>query len=74
MPFVSNLGKLMQERGMTYTELQYLSKIAPDTVAKARTEKIETCKLSTLEKIATTLDVDVTELFTYVRAKKNGPG
>lgn len=67
MPFISNLSKIMNEKGMTYEELQHRSKVAPDTVAKARTEKIETCKLFTLEKLAVALDVEVKELFEWKR-------
>lgn len=67
MPFMSNLSMLMEERGMTYEELQFASKVAPDTVARARDERIATCKLLTLEKLATALDVDVIDLFQYIK-------
>lgn len=65
MPFTSNLTRIMEGKKITYEELQYLSKVAPDTVAKARTSNIETCKLKTLEKLAKALDVDVKELFDW---------
>ena len=45
MPIMSNLGKIMEEKNMTYEELQFLSKVAPDTVARAKDERISTCKL-----------------------------
>ena len=67
MPIVSNLGKIMEEKKMTYEELQFLSKVAPDTVARAKDERIATCKLLTLEKLADALDVDVCELFKHVK-------
>ena len=67
MPISSNLGKIMEEKKMTYEELQFLSKVAPDTVARAKDERIATCKLLTLEKLADALDVDVCELFKHVK-------
>lgn len=67
MPFISNLGRLMEERDMTYEELQFASKVAPDTVARARDERIATCKLLTLEKLAVALGVEVIDLFQYVK-------
>jgi len=63
MPFISNLSKIMKEKNITYEELQFLSKVAPDTVARARDERIATCKLLTLEKLARALDVNVCVLF-----------
>ena len=36
MPIISHLSQIMEEKGMTYEELQYRSKVAPDTVARAR--------------------------------------
>jgi len=67
MPIVSQLGEIMKQKGMTYEELQYRSKVAPDTVARARDERIATYKLATLEKLATALDVEVSQLFRYIR-------
>jgi len=55
---------------MTYEELQFRSKVAPDTVARAKDERISTCKLLTLEKLARVLDVGVCELFKYVKVNK----
>jgi len=69
MPIVSNLGRIMEEKKMTYEELQFLSKVAPDTVARAKDERISTCKLMTLEKLADALDVNVNELFKHVNEK-----
>jgi DNA-binding Xre family transcriptional regulator len=67
MPFISNISEIMKKRNMTYEELQFKSKVAPDTVARARDGRIATCKLFTLAKLANALDVDVCDLFRYVR-------
>lgn len=67
MPFTSNLSELMRERKLTYEELQFRSKVAPDTIARVKDERIATVKLLTLEKLATALEVDVRDLFEYVR-------
>ena len=71
MPIVSNLNELMKRKKLTYEDLQFLSKVAPDTVARARDERIVTCKLLTLEKLAKALDVDVSELFQYIPDKQS---
>lgn len=65
MPFISNLSQIMKDKKMTYEELQFLSKVAPDTIARAKDERIATCKLLTLEKLAKALNVSVYELFEY---------
>ena len=70
MPFISNLSEIMEKRKITYEELQFISKVAPDTVARARDERIATCKLLTLEKLAIALDVDVCNLFKYFTKKR----
>lgn len=67
MPFTSNLGSIMKDKEMTYEELQHISKVAPDTVARARDARIATCKLLTLEKLAKALGVEVCDLFTHVK-------
>jgi DNA-binding Xre family transcriptional regulator len=41
--------------------------VAPDTIARVKDERIATVKLLTLEKLATALEVDVHDLFEYVR-------
>ena len=43
MPIVSNLSEIMDKKKMTYEELQFRSKVAPDTVARAKDERISTC-------------------------------
>lgn len=68
MPILSNLSEIMKKKGMTYEELQFRSKVAPDTVARARDERISTCKLATLEKLAVALDVDICQLFDYKKS------
>lgn len=67
MTFVSNLGEIMKEKKLTYEELQFKSKVAPDTVARAKDERIASCKLVTLEKLANALNVDVCDLFKWVK-------
>lgn len=67
MPIVSNLSKIMEKKGMTYEELQYRSGVAPDTVARARDERIATCKLLTLEKLADALGVKICNLFKHIK-------
>ena len=57
----------MEERGMTYEELQSRSGVAPDTVARARDERIATCKLLTLEKLADALNVEIYKLFKHIK-------
>ena len=71
MPFISNLSKLMRKKKLTYEELQFRSKVAPDTIARVKDERIATVKLLTLEKLATALDVDVHDLFEYVRTSQS---
>lgn len=66
MPIFSNLGKIMLEKNMTYEDLQNISKIAPDTVARLRDERIATCKLQTLEKVAKAIGVNIKDLFECV--------
>lgn len=65
MSFSSNIGKIMADKNITYEELQYISKLGPDTIARARDNRISSCKLETLEKIASALNVHVYELFSY---------
>ena len=52
MSIVSHLGTIMKNKNLTYEDLQFLSKVAPDTIARARDGRIATCKLATLEKLA----------------------
>ena len=70
MSIVSNLGTIMKNKNLTYEDLQFLSKVAPDTIARARDGRIATCKLATLEKLAMALDVDIHQLFSHVKTKE----
>ena len=72
MPFKSHLPEIMKRRGMSYEELQYRSGTAPDTIARARDSRIETCQLKTLGKLADALGVSIHELFDY-SSEKNQP-
>ena len=69
MPITSNLGRIMKKKKMTYEELQFRSNVAPDTIARAKDERISTCKLLTLEKLADALDVNISSLFKHVKEK-----
>ena len=67
MPFVSNLGSLMRQKNLTYEDLQFQSNVGPDTVARAKDGRIATCKLQTLAKLASALDVEVSDLYHWER-------
>lgn len=69
MPIITKLPNIMKDKTMNYEELQFLSKISPDTVARARDERIATCQLKTLEKIANALKVNVCDLFEHTSKK-----
>lgn len=71
MSIVSNLGTIMKNKNLTYEDLQFLSKVAPDTIARARDGRIATCKLATLEKLAMALDVDIHQLFSHTKTQEN---
>lgn len=66
MPIVSKLSEIMKEKRISYEELQFLSKTAPDTIARARDHRIASCQLKTLEKLADALGVSVHDLFEHV--------
>ena len=65
MPFKSHLPEIMNRQSMSYEELQYRSGAAPDTIARARDNRIATCQLRTLGKLADALGVSIHELFDY---------
>ena len=67
MAIVSNLKRLMQQKGMTYEVVQGFAQVSPETIARAGDERIVTCTLGVLERIAVTLDVSVKELFDDTR-------
>lgn len=62
----SNIRRLMEERGVSYRELEVLSGVSHGTIHKARNDgegKIESCTLATLAQIARALGVQVKDLF-----------
>lgn len=65
MPFISKVASIMKEKGITYDELQFLTNLSPATIASARKNRIGSCSLNTLEKIAFAMDINVKELFDY---------
>ena len=74
MPIISNLGTIMKKKNIPYEDLQLISQVAPDTIARARDGRIATCKLATLEKLATALDVNVCQLFRHVSSPEDHAG
>ncbi len=62
----------MKQQKITYEDLQFHAKIAPDTIARCCDGRIASCKLETLEKIARALRVDVKDLFSF-QAHENSP-
>ena len=67
MAIVSNLKRLMKQKGMTYEVLQGFAQVSPESIARASDKRIVTCTIGMLEKIALTLDVSVKELFDDTR-------
>jgi len=67
MAIVSNLKRLMKQKGMTYEVLQGFAQISPESIARASDKRIVSCTLGMLEKIALTLEVSVKDLFDDTR-------
>lgn len=65
MPIRSRLPAVMEKYEITYEELQHRANVSADTIARARDNRIATCQLLTLEKIANALQVNVHELFEH---------
>ena len=63
MQFSSNLPEIMRNKKMTYEKLQGFAQISPQSVARACDERIATCTLQLLGKIADALNVQVKDLF-----------
>ena len=63
MLFKSNLPQIMRSKKVTYEMLQGFAQIGPQSVARACDERIETCTLRLLGKIAEALDIQVKDLF-----------
>lgn len=59
----SNLSKIMKEQNISIRSLAYLSGVSPTTIYKAK-HNISECSISTLQKIAMALNVELKELFT----------
>jgi len=69
MPIISTLCEVMKEKKMNYEELHFRSCVAPDTVARAKDERIATCKLLTIEKLADAIEVNVDKLFKHIKGQ-----
>ena len=67
MAIISNLKRLMRQKGITYEVLQGFAQVSPESIARASDKRIVTCTIGMLEKIALTLDVSVKELFDDTR-------
>ncbi len=63
----------MRQQKVTYEDLQFHAKIAPDTIARCCDDRIASCKLETLEKIARALRVDVKDLFSFQTHEAQSP-
>lgn len=61
--FVSNVKKIMEERGITYARLEAVTGLSSQTITRARSPRIREMSLETLETIAHALGVSVKELF-----------
>ncbi|GAB1254913.1 helix-turn-helix domain-containing protein [Desulfovibrio falkowii] len=59
----SNLKKIMNEKKVTYKELEARTGLSSQTITRARNHLIIECRMSTLLNIAQALDVKVKDLF-----------
>ena len=59
----SNVKYIMKTKEITIHKLMKLAKVSDHSVLKARTTKINSCSMKTLEKIAKALKCKVKELF-----------
>lgn len=63
----SNVRQIMEEKGFTLRKLEDKTGLTHVTILNARSdEKIQNCRLNTLQIIAAALRVDVKELFEEV--------
>ena len=67
----SNVKEIMEDKGMTYVELERLTGLSNHTITRARSDSIRECRLYTLELIAKALDVRIYDLF-YDGLRKDG--
>ena len=59
----SQIKEIMEDKGVTYVELERMTGLSNLTITRARSELIRECKLSTLEAIASALGVRIYDLF-----------
>ena len=59
----SNVKEIMEDKGMTYVELERLTGLSNHTITRARSDSIRECRLYTLELIAKALGVKIQRLF-----------
>ena len=65
----SNLVKIMEKKKISCRKLANLSGVAGQTITRARGKLIYECKLSTLDALATALEVELKALFDEVRSE-----
>lgn len=70
---VSNIKEIMEDKGVTYVELERRTGLTNLTITRARNELIRECKLSTLEAIAKALGVRIYDLFDDGLRGEEGP-
>lgn len=58
----------MKDRQMTYDDIQFLCNVSPQTIARASDERIVTCTIRTLQKIADSLGVEVNQLYSIIKS------
>ncbi len=58
----SNLIQIMTEKGLTIRELVEQTGISSATIQKARDHRIVNCRLATLDKIARTLGISLSDV------------
>ncbi len=59
----SRIKDIMTEKGITYAALEEQSGLSNQTIARARGEMINECRISTLEIFAKHLGVRIVDLF-----------
>ncbi len=60
----SNIPRLMKEKGVTFYELVDQTGLSKETITRARKDdKIQSCTLTTLQKIARVLEVQTADLY-----------
>ena len=59
----SRVREMMEEKGITVLDLSMETGLATETITRARGDKIQVCRLDTLEALAQALGVKVKDLF-----------